>query len=413
MKISVWGSELPAWVAAGCLAEAGHQVCFSPRSNSNHQDEPGLSELIEQQLAAGQLLLSSPQVAPLDAQIHWIAMAPEQQPEALALIERISASSEQDTCLVINQSLFSLGGSEQLAEQLSQPGHQLVFLADTLSQGQAVENFKQPASYSIGFANGWALETTQELMKPFFATSKGSHTTLLEAEFAKYASVGMLAMRLGYINQLANLADKSGVDIVKVCQAMGNDPRIGSHYLTPGCGFGGKGFTQGIEQLATMLKHSQRSALLEAVLEENEQHKEAPFRKLWQHFECDLNGLNIAIWGAAFKAGTASIDNSPSLPTIEAILAQRASVQIHDPQALPNLSKRLGPRTNLSLHPDAYSALQGVDALLVLTDWPEYQQLDFKRIKAMMNQPVIIDGRNLYKRADLEAKGISYYAIGR
>ncbi|MFC6669073.1 UDP binding domain-containing protein [Marinobacterium aestuariivivens] len=237
--------------------------------------------------------------------------------------------------------------------------------------------------------------------------------TRREAEFTKFAISGMLALRLGYINELANLADLLGVDIEVVRQGMGTDERIGTHYLAPGCGFGGQHFTQYIEGLAELLSEKRRSSLLETVLIENQRQMELPFRKLWQHYQCDIRGKTVALWGLAFKPGVASIDNAPSLRIIDALLAQGARVRLHDPEALVEIRKHYGAHPQLTCCDDNYEAAEGADALLLVTEWPEYWSPDFGRLAQSMHARVIVDGRNVYDPGLVREYGFAYYGIGR
>jgi UDPglucose 6-dehydrogenase len=223
----------------------------------------------------------------------------------------------------------------------------------------------------------------------------------------------MLALRIGYINELANLGDQLGVDIDEIRQAMGADPRIGRHHLSPGCGFGGNTFPQTLNSLAQLLSRRSESTLMQTVLNQNEKQKELPFRKLWTHFQADIHGRKFAIWGASFKPGTASIDGAPSLKTIEAIIAQEAEVRIHDPEANGNIHHVYHDNPQVKTISGKYDALKNVDAMLLLTEWPEYWSPDFEVMKKQMKSPVIVDGRNVYNREQIESLGFTYYSIGR
>ena len=232
-------------------------------------------------------------------------------------------------------------------------------------------------------------------------------------EFAKLSIMGMLALRIGYINELANLAELLDVDINVIRQCMGADPRVGKHHLAPGCGFGGNSFPQIIDNLASLLVEKHQSKLLDTVLKENEIQKEQPFRKLWRHYQCDISSLNIAIWGASFKPGSSALDSAPSLKNIEAIIAQQAFAHIHDPEALTNIKNTFPDNPMLRTVEDKYKVLEGADALLILTEWPEYCNADLSTMYRAMKAPVIIDGRNIYDRNEVENHGFTYYCIGR
>ncbi len=190
-------------------------------------------------------------------------------------------------------------------------------------------------------------------------------------------------------------------------------PSVGLHHLAPGCGFGGSTFSQTLTSLARMFSEKNESTLMQTVLDENEKQKELPFRKLWQHYDADLEGRKIALWGASFKPGSASLDGAPSLRVIDAITAQRAEVRIHDPEALENLQQLYHDNEYVKTIGGKYDALKNADALLLLTEWPEYWSPDFEIVKKQMKTPLIIDGRNVYSRAQLESLGFTYYGVGR
>jgi UDPglucose 6-dehydrogenase len=223
----------------------------------------------------------------------------------------------------------------------------------------------------------------------------------------------MLALRLGYINELANLAEQLDVDIDVIRHSLGADPRIGRHHLSPGCGFGGNNFPQTLKSLAKLLAEKNESTLMQTVLLENEKQKELPFRKLWQHYKADLHGRKIAIWGASFKPGSASLDAAPSLRVIDAIVAQQGEVRVHDPEAHENVHHLYRDNPSVKVIHAKYDALKNVDALVVLTEWSEYWSPDFELMLKQMKSPVIVDGRNIYDRKQIETLGFTYYGIGR
>ena len=256
--------------------------------------------------------------------------------------------------------------------------------------------------------------TVESLFRPFSNQIENRFVmSPKEAEFTKLSVIGMLALRIGYINELANLGEQLGVDIDVIRRGMGADPRIGRHHLAPGCGFGGNTFPQTLNSLAQLLSQTTESTLMQTVLQENEKQKELPFRKLWQHYECDLRDRKIAIWGASFKPGSASLDAAPSLKVIDAIVAQQAEVRIHDPEALENVQHLYHDSEYVKTIATKYDALKNVDALLVLTEWPEYWSPDFEVMLKQMKTPLIIDGRNIFNREQIESLGFTYYSIGR
>jgi len=350
----------------------------------------------------------------LQAPWHWLASHPSNAEQAERMCDDLN-SEGPDNLVLINQSNFGIGASDHLHARLDHNRSQSVIcLPDTLQQGQALQQFASPETLLVGCEDDHARLGLQALLRPFSSRLQQIQwMSRREAEFSKFAISGMLALRLGYINELANLADRLGVDIEVVRQGMGSDKRIGQHYLAPGCGFGGHHFTQYIEGLADILTETRHSTLLNTVLNENERQKELPFRKLWQHYQCDLRGRRIAIWGCAFKPGVASVDNAPSLRVIQALLAQGAQVHVHDPEALEALQTSLGHMADLRVHTDPYATVEQADALLLLTEWPLYSSPDYERLRQMMHNPLIIDGRNLFEPDYLRQLGFTYYGVGR
>ena len=216
------------------------------------------------------------------------------------------------------------------------------------------------------------------------------------------------------MNEMANLADQLQVDIEQVRKGIGSDPRIGSDYIYPGCGFGGLSFSEDVMRLAETVESCvEDSYLLSTVLDANQQQKEVLFRKLWQHWRADLKGKTVALWGAAFKPGTDRIDNAPSIALLTALWAQGVSVRLYDPKANDRVAERYGSRADLVLCDEMYQALEGADALLVVTEWKEFWSPDFERIAELMPSRLILDGRNIYDPHYLKVEGFTYFGIGR
>jgi UDPglucose 6-dehydrogenase len=422
MKLVIWGQELGAWVTAGCLAQAGNDVYLvhdDPDVNpldimgTNTRNEPRLKDLIGAEHATGRFQLMSAGEASLFSH-HVLCMNPSQLGDAKQIVTRL-AKYTSEKLLIINQTLFGVGATDELQSLLSLANQQVVaFLPENIVQGEAIENALHPKSLTLGCDDPWANMMIESLLRPF---SRHLDQMLVmstrEAEFAKMATTGMLALRIGYINELANLAEQLSVNIDVVRQSMGADPRIGHHYLAPGCGFGGNSFAQSIQGLSELLAEKRNSQLLDTVLRENEKQKEQCFRKLWRHYEADLHDKQVAIWGASFKPGTSALDGAPSLSVIEALIAQGVTIRIHDPEALENVERLYGGHPQVLTFKDKYEALENTDALLVLTEWPEYWSPDYEALLEQMRQPVVVDGRNVFSRPLLESLGITYYGIGR
>lgn len=421
MKVKVYGVGLTAWVAAACLARAGNDVLIEgPESQLDQpledisalRDEPGLLDQIELQIKEGRLQRTRSQEA--YTEIHWLALGHNEFDDAHKIIQELG-NANPDDLLIVNQCNFGVGATDQLQSRLSKDTNQvIVYIPNNLQEGKALQGFSQPKRIIIGSDNNWAITKTRSLIRPFMQNIEQLQLmTSREAEFTKFAIIGMLAIRLGYINELANLADQMDVDIDTIREGMGADPRIGNHYLSPGCGFGGQNFNQYITRFSEIFENKGKDSLLKTVISENEIQKELLFKKLWQHYHCNLAGKSVAIWGASFKPGTASIDNAPSLKLIDALIAQGVNVKVHDPEALGNLKKHYRNEPLLSFCTNAYDAIKDTDALLLVTEWAEYWSPDYLKLLEDMHIPLIIDGRNIFDREALEMFGFTYMGVGR
>lgn len=422
MKITIWGNELPAWTSAAALAESGNHIKIvtglDHSGNKNEisfktSNEPGLQQCIDQAILDGRLS-SVTEEDGLSNSSHIISLNPDEYPLAEKIVCSLS-KSPPNNLLIINQSNFGVGSTDKLQAYLKEENNQVIaYLPDMAAEGSALKDFKQPQTLIIGCRNEWAILNIKALMRPFSQSLKQWMVmTSKEAEFTKFANTGMLALRLGYINELANLADQLDVDIEVIREGMITDPRIGPHYLHPGCGFGGLHFQQYIEGLSELMEENRNSKLLDTVLVENEKQKEQPFRKLWRYYQCDLKSRTISIWGLSFKPGTASIDNAPSLKIIETLLAQGCSVKVHDPEAGQNIEQYFGEHPKLEVYDCCYDAIENSHGLLLLTEWPEYWSPEYEEMLNRMHTPLIIDGRNIFDKEMLQSLGFTYYGVGR
>jgi UDPglucose 6-dehydrogenase len=422
MKIVIWGSELTAWVTAAALAQTGNDIYLVSSSQitdpitlmgSSIRNEPGLRDLVLDGFEQKRIRLVQMRTA-LGIQAHVLSMNPSEFDNAYRIVEQLAEKTE-GPLLLINQSHFGVGATDRLQALLDQRKKQIaVYFAENISEGEALERIRNPNSLILGSDDEAATLTVKALFKPF--SKQLEHIFVMrprEAEFTKLSIIGMLALRIGYINELANLGEQLGVDIDVIRDGMGADPRIGRHHLAPGCGFGGNTFPQTLDSLAQLLSEKNESTLLHTLLQQNEKQKELPFRKLWKHYRADLHDRKVAIWGASFKPGSASLDAAPSLRVIDAIVAQQAEVRVHDPEANENIHHLYHDNAYVKVINGQYDALKNVDALLVLTEWPEYWSPDFELMLKQMKSPVIIDGRNIFDREQLESLGFTYYGIGK
>ena len=417
MKINVFGATLQAGVLAGLFAEHGHQVFWCPnelvREDQVHYQNEDVNRLIEQQVVSGFLHIGSFDELPLDNDVHVFSYAATEQDRALALLDRIHQIIDKPKGLFINGSTFGLHGTEQLKQKLNTENW--AYLPDVIQEGNALGSFTYAKQVIVGVDHDAVKSMMQELLRPFFQFQhQYLFMPILDAEFTKLSISGMLAMRIGYMNDLALVSEKLGIDIFNVQQGLAADNRIGSAYLSAGAGFGGENFSHDILTLSnTVSDIGVQSQLLEQIWNNNERQKEILFRKLWNHFQTNLKHKKVAIWGASFKENTSSIHNAPIHALLEALWAQGAIVHLHDPQALAEIRQYYGDRSDLILFEDQYQATAQADALCLMTAWKQYLSPDFQKLKSQMNHLLLLDGRNVYDPAYVKAQGFSYQGVGR
>jgi UDPglucose 6-dehydrogenase len=281
-----------------------------------------------------------------------------------------------------------------------------------MKEGAAVEDFMKPDRVVLGGDNGEALETLKELYDPFVRT--GNPILVMDsrsAEMSKYAANAMLATKISFINEIARLCEEMQADIGEVRRAISLDRRIGPHFIFPGVGYGGSCFPKDVRAMISMGEDEAEMFLLKAVEQVNERQKELLFEKVTRHFGANLAAHTFAVWGLAFKPRTDDMRDAPAITVIESLLGAGARVQAFDPVAMEEARKIFGDRIQYT-HRN-YDALHGASALLILTEWNEFRRPDFARIKKLLKNPVILDGRNIYDPADLRKLGFRYYSIGR
>lgn len=420
MKIAIFGTTLQAGVLAALLAEYGNQVYWCCQQSHlsaklttiQYQDED-VNHRLAKQRESKSLLQSTFADIPLDSDAYLFCYSPAESELAVNTLKELALRPIIHPRLMVNGSTFGLRGTEKLKAIL--PDDHWVYFPDVIQEGNVINSILNVKHIIIGIEADAAKVMMEELLRPFF---RHQHQYLfmpiLDAEFTKLSISGMLATRISYMNDLALVAEKLGIDIANVQQGMGADTRIGSAYLSAGAGFGGENFSHDILTLSSEVsKSGAKSRLLQQVWEINEQQKEILFRKLWNYYHSDLKGKTIAIWGAAFKENSSSIHNSPIHAMLAALWAQGARVKLHDPQALQEIYKVYGERDDLSLGLDPYEVTQDADALCVITGWKQYYSPDYKKLQQMMRHPLILDGRNLYDPHYVKAQGFAYEGIGR
>jgi len=419
MKIAVFGTTLHAGVMAALLAEYGNQIywCTSVTCEENisvlsYQDQE-VNNYLNKQRKSGFLQESPFSAIPLDVEVYLFCFSPTQIQLALNTVEKLSQRPIVHPRLMVNGSTFGLHGTDQLKQYL--PKDEWVYFPDVIQEGNAINSVLNVKHVIVGVESNHARDTMQELLRPFFRFSyQYLFMPILDAEFTKLSISGMLATRISYMNDLAMVAEKLGIDIANVKHGIAADTRIGAAYLSAGVGFGGENFSHDILTLSsTVSETGAKSRLLEQVWAINEQQKEILFRKLWNYYHCNLSGKTVAIWGASFKENTSSIHNSPIHILLAALWAQGVTVRLHDPQALDEIAAIYGDREDLVLCTDQYGAVQGAHALCLVTAWKQYWSPDFKRLQQLMQHPLILDGRNIYDPAYVKAKGFAYEGVGR
>lgn len=419
MKIAVFGTTLHAGVMAALLAEYGNQIywCTSVTCEENisvlsYQDQD-VNNYLNKQRKAGFLKESPFSEIPLDIEVYLFCFSPTQIELALKTVEKLGERPIVHPRLMINGSTFGLHGTEKLKQHL--PKDEWIYFPDVIQEGNAINSVLNVKHVIVGVESRDASETMQELLRPFFQFSyQYLFMPILDAEFTKLSISGMLATRISYMNDLAMVAEKLGIDIANVKHGIAADTRIGAAYLSPGVGFGGENFSHDILTLSsTVSETGTKSRLLEQVWAINEQQKEILFRKLWNYYHCSLNGKTVAIWGASFKENTSNIHNSPIHILLAALWAQGVIVRLHDPQALDEIAAAYGHREDLILCTDQYEAVRDAHALCLVTAWKQYWSPDFKQLQQLMKHPLILDGRNIYDPAYVKAKGFAYEGVGR
>lgn len=419
MKIAVFGTTLHAGVMAALLAEYGNQIywctcvsCEEDVSVLAYQDQE-VNNYLNKQRKAGFLIESPFSEIPLDIEVYLFCFSPTQIELALKTVQKLSERPIVHPRLMINGSTFGLHGTEKLKQHL--PKDEWVYFPDVIQEGNAINSVLNVKHVIVGVESRNASETMQELLRPFFQFSyQYLFMPILDAEFTKLSISGMLATRISYMNDLAMVAEKLGIDIANVKHGIAADTRIGAAYLSPGVGFGGENFSHDILTLSsTVSETGTKSRLLDQVWAINEPQKEILFRKLWNYYHCSLNGKTVAIWGASFKENTSNIHNSPIHILLAALWAQGVIVRLHDPQALDEIAATYGPREDLILCTDQYEAAQDAHALCLVTAWKQYWSPDFKQLQQLMKHPLILDGRNIYDPAYVKAKGFAYEGVGR
>jgi len=431
MNIAMLGTGYVGLVTGSCFAETGNDViCVdideekieTLRSGVVPFYEPGLEELVQRNAREERLTFSTDLVAAVQASdTIFISVGTPQSADGRADTSQVIAAANQIAGavnapkIVVTKSTVPVGTTRHIQEligaQVSWPVH-VVSNPEFLKEGAAVEDFMGPDRVVLGGDDPVTLETLKALYDPFVRTGNpiiltDSHS----AEMSKYASNALLATKISFINEMAGLCDKKGANVEHVRRIVGLDRRIGPHFIFPGLGYGGSCFPKDIRAVIAMGETELPMRLLRAVDEVNERQKGLLLIRVKERFGDDLSGLKFAIWGLSFKPRTDDMREAPSITVIDGLLEAGAEVHVFDPEAIGQARKIYGER--ICYGEQNYDVVVDADALLILTEWNEFRRPNFPRLKQVMKQPVVFDGRNLYDPVAMRGLGIHYVSIGR
>lgn len=434
MKVAIVGSGYVGLVAGACLAETGNDVICADvdqakidrlKKNDVPIYEPGLQPMIERNQAEGRLSFSTDVGAAVErSQVVFIAVGTPSGEDGSADLQHVLAVARtigrhmSSPKVVITKSTVPVGTAEKVRAAIKAETKAPFFICSNpefLKEGDAIDDFMKPDRVVVGIDSTEAREVLEQLYAPFVRTGNPIlFMDIASAEVTKYAANAMLATRISFMNQIAGFCERVGADVHAVRQGIGTDRRIGPAFLFPGPGYGGSCFPKDVKALVKSAREMGMAFdLLEAVEAVNARQKLVLLEKLQASLGQDLAGKTVAVWGLAFKAETDDMRESPAIPLIQGLLAAGASVRAHDPKAMESARSVFGSPKGLAFAADPYAAVEGADALVVVTEWLVYRNPDFERLKQALTRPLVIDGRNLFDPARLSADGFEYHSIGR
>lgn len=439
MKVTVFGTGYVGLVTGTCLADVGHDVLCVDINQKKVDDlyngiipiyEPGLESIVKQAMQNGLLNFTTDMDrAVAHGELQFIAVGTPSDEDGSADLQYVVAVAQTigqrmaAYRVVINKSTVPIGTAEivhktisdELAKRGAAVGYDVVSNPEFLKEGAAVNDFMKPDRIVIGTDS----ERAEVLLRELYAPFNRNHDRMIfmdvrSAELTKYAANAMLATKISFINEMANLAELLGADIEKVRNGIGADPRIGYHFIYPGCGYGGSCFPKDIKALINIANNVDYPAsLMEAVDKVNDSQKNKLFSYIAKHFSGQLKGKTFALWGLSFKPNTDDMREAPSRVLMEALWAAGAKVQAFDPVAMEETQHIYGLRDDLKLVGTKEAALERADALIICTEWKNFRAPNFDVVKAALINPVVFDGRNLYEPEKMASLGIDYYAVGR
>ncbi len=432
MNIAIVGTGYVGLVTGTCLAETGNDVvcvdCDQRKVDMLGRGEipiyePGLEELVKRNFAAGRLTFTTNLAEAVQgATLVFLAVGTPPSNDGSVDLSALWSSVEElaphlsASAVLVLKSTVPVGTNAAVTARLEQLTGRHCDVASNpefLKEGAAIDDFMKPDRVVVGIRRPEVLDLMRDLYQPYLRTDKPLLAMSPEsAELTKYAANAMLSVRISFINEVANLCERTGADINDVRRGIGHDSRIGFAFLFPGVGYGGSCFPKDVRALAATAKACGLEArLLEAAHCVNEQQKTVLWQKIIQHFGGQLAGKTVAVWGLAFKPGTDDIREAPALVLVDRLLAGGARLQVHDPEAMDNVRRQYGNRLGYYQHGE--DALDGADALAIMTEWKQFVHPDFADMRSRMRSAVIFDGRNIYSPERMQKAGFTYYSIGR
>ncbi|MDX1457690.1 MAG: UDP-glucose/GDP-mannose dehydrogenase family protein [Marinobacter sp.] len=439
MKITIFGTGYVGLVTGACLADVGHDVlCMDVDLDKIEQlkngvipiYEPGLDAIVKHNVDAGRLgFTTNDEQAVAHGVLQFIAVGTPPDEDGSADLQYVTAVARTigrhmtDYKVIVDKSTVPVGTADKVRDaaraELDRRGLETEFDVvsnpEFLKEGAAVNDFMKPDRIVVGTDSHRAQELLREVYYPF----NRNHDRMIfmdvrSAELTKYAANAMLATKISFMNEIANLAERLGADVEAVRRGIGSDPRIGYHFIYPGCGYGGSCFPKDVQALARTARSCDYDArLLHAVEDVNKAQKYVLFDKISHYFQGQLQGKVVALWGLAFKPNTDDMREASSRTLMESLWKAGARVQAFDPEAMKETQRIYGDQEGLTLCGTKEQALKGADVLVICTEWKEFRSPDFAGVVEALREPVIFDGRNLYESEMLDRYGLMYYAIGR
>jgi UDPglucose 6-dehydrogenase len=433
MKISVVGTGYVGLVSGTCFAELNHEVTCIDIDEKKIQTlkeggcpifEPGLTDLMKRNIQAERLQFSTNYDSVKDSQVVFLAVGTPSSDDGQANLKYLYAAAESaineinDEAIIVIKSTVPVGTSEELKKFLKGKTNKKFYVVNNpefLKEGAAIDDFMRPDRVVIGSDSDVAFKVMDDVYAPLVRQGNPLYKmSNVSAEMTKYAANCFLATKISFINEIARLCDRTGADINEVRDGIKSDERIGHHFLYPGPGYGGSCFPKDVKALLhTARTHDSPLELVEAAEKVNESQKKYIFDKIQNHFG-DLKGKTIAFWGAAFKANTDDIRETAAIALTKYLTEAGASVRFYDPEAADNFKAYM---EGMNLFPeksdDKYDCLSGADALVVVTEWREFTNPDYDKVKSLLVEPTIFDARNLFRTEEVLEKGFTYFAVGK